>query len=130
VDADWLTKPRQWTMGKIQRFIMFIGPISSIFDYMTFLIMLYVFDCWNNPAPVSHRLVRRVALHPDADHSCHPHQQDTVHPKPGQLPLIATSVIIVSAGAWLTVSPLAGTLGFVPLPRCIGCCWRSCCRAM
>ena len=31
-------------------------------------------------------------------------------------PLIASSLIIVAAGAWLTVSPLAGTLGFVPLP--------------
>ena len=31
-------------------------------------------------------------------------------------PLILTSVIIVAVGAWLTVSPLAGTLGFVPLP--------------
>ncbi|MFH0997508.1 MAG: hypothetical protein V1844_18725 [Pseudomonadota bacterium] len=31
-------------------------------------------------------------------------------------PLILTSVIIVAAGAWLTVSPLADTLGFVPLP--------------
>ena len=30
---------------------------------------------------------------------------------------MATSVIIVSAGAWLTISPLAATLGFVPLPR-------------
>jgi len=31
-------------------------------------------------------------------------------------PLILTSLIIVAAGAWLTVSPLANTLGFVPLP--------------
>ncbi|MCX6915563.1 MAG: HAD-IC family P-type ATPase [Verrucomicrobia bacterium] len=50
VDADWLTKPRQWGIGKILRFILFIGPISSIFDYATFFLMLYVFDCWHNPA--------------------------------------------------------------------------------
>ena len=50
VDADWLTKPRKWTIGEIQRFILFIGPISSIFDYATFFIMLYVFNAWNNPA--------------------------------------------------------------------------------
>ena len=31
-------------------------------------------------------------------------------------PLVFTSLIIVAAGAWLTVSPLANTLGFVPLP--------------
>ena len=34
----------------------------------------------------------------------------------GGWPVILTSVIIVAAGAWLTVSPLANTLGFVPLP--------------
>ena len=45
VDADWLTKPRQWTIDKILRFILFIGPISSIFDYLTFFIMLYLFNC-------------------------------------------------------------------------------------
>jgi len=33
VDADWLTKPRKWELGRLLRFILFIGPISSIFDY-------------------------------------------------------------------------------------------------
>jgi len=50
VDADWLTKPRKWEIGKILRFILFIGPISSIFDYVTFFLMLYIFNCWHNPA--------------------------------------------------------------------------------
>src|SRR5664280_3360502 len=39
VDADWLIKPRKWEIGEIQRFILFIGPISSVFDYLTFFIM-------------------------------------------------------------------------------------------
>ena len=38
-DVPWLTKPRQWTIGKILRFILFIGPISSLFDYLTFFMM-------------------------------------------------------------------------------------------
>ena len=50
VDAEWLAKPRQWDIGNIARFVLFIGPISSIFDYVTFFMMLYVFDCWDNPA--------------------------------------------------------------------------------
>jgi len=49
VDTEWLAKPRKWTIGEIQRFILFIGPISSIFDYLTFFIMLYVFNAWHNP---------------------------------------------------------------------------------
>ena len=50
VDDEWLTKPRQWTIDKTLRFILFIGPINSIFNYVTFFLMLYVFDCWHNPA--------------------------------------------------------------------------------
>ena len=36
--------PRRWDIGNIFKFMVFIGPISSIFDYATFFIMLYVFD--------------------------------------------------------------------------------------
>ena len=39
-------------MGDITKFILFIGPISSIFDYTTFFVMLYVFGCWD-PARAS-----------------------------------------------------------------------------
>ena len=50
VDEEYLTSPRKWELGNITRFMIFIGPISSIFDYATFFTMLYVFHCWNNPA--------------------------------------------------------------------------------
>ena len=42
VDEEYLRKPRQWDIGNIGRFMLFIGPISSIFDYVTFVMMLYV----------------------------------------------------------------------------------------
>lgn len=44
VDREWLMKPRKWAIEEIRRFIFFIGPISSIFDYLTFFIMLYMFN--------------------------------------------------------------------------------------
>jgi len=47
VDPEQIAKPRPWDMGEIARFILFIGPCSSVFDYTTYLMMLYVFDCWN-----------------------------------------------------------------------------------
>ena len=46
VDPEQIAKPRPWDIGSIAKFILFIGPCSSIFDYTTFLIMLYVFDAW------------------------------------------------------------------------------------
>jgi Mg2+-importing ATPase len=116
VDADWLTKPRQWTIGKILRFILFIGPISSIFDYLTFFMMLYIFNCWHNPALfhtgwfVESLFTQTLIIHVIRTNKI-PFIQSRA-----SWPLILTSVIIVAVGAWLTVSPLANTLGFVPLP--------------
>ena len=116
VDADWLTKPRKWAIGDIQRFILFIGPISSIFDYATFFIMLYVFDCWKNPALfhtgwfVESLFTQTLIIHVIRTNKI-PFFESWA-----SWPLILTSLIIVSVGAWLTVSPLANTLGFVPLP--------------
>jgi P-type Mg2+ transporter len=39
-----------WAIDDIRRFVMFIGPISSIFDYLTYGLMLLVFHAWGNPA--------------------------------------------------------------------------------
>ena len=116
VDADWLTQPRQWTIGSLQRFILFIGPISSIFDYATFFIMLYVFNAWNNPALfhtgwfVESLFTQTLIIHVIRTNKI-PFIESRAS---GQL--IVTSLGIIAFGAWLTISPLAVTLGFVPLP--------------
>ena len=116
VDADWLTKPRKWEIGRLLRFILFIGPISSIFDYLTFFLMLYIFDCWHNPALfqtgwfVESLFTQTLIIHVIRTNKI-PFIQSRA-----SWPLILTSLIIVAAGALLTVSPLAATLGFVPLP--------------
>ena len=116
VDADWLTKPRKWTIGEIRRFILFIGPISSIFDYMTFFIMLYVFNAWSNPTLfhtgwfVESLFTQTLIIHVIRTNKI-PFIQSWA-----SWPLIFTSLIVVSVGAGLTVSPLAETLGFVALP--------------
>lgn len=116
VDAEWLTKPRKWTIGEIQRSILFIGPISSLFDYLTFFIMLYVFNAWTNPRLfqtgwfVESLLTQALIIHVIRTDKI-PFIESRA-----SWPLIATSVISVVVGWWLTVSPLANTLGFVALP--------------
>jgi len=116
VDASWLVKPRKWTIGHIQRFILFIGPISSIFDYITFFIMLYVFNAWNNPA-LFHTgwFIESLFTQTLIIHVIRTNEIPFIQSR-ASWPLIVTSLIIVAAGAWLTVSPLAETLGFVALP--------------
>jgi Mg2+-importing ATPase len=116
VDREWLERPRKWDLGSLRRFILYIGPISSIFDYMTYFIMLYVFHAWNNPALfhtgwfVESLFTQTLIIHVIRTNKI-PFLQSRASKA-----LIATSIIIVAVGAWLTVSPLAGTLGFVRLP--------------
>ena len=47
VDPEQIAKPRPWHMGQIARFILFVGPCSSVFDYTTYLMMLFLFGCWD-----------------------------------------------------------------------------------
>lgn len=116
VDADWLIKPRKWEIGQIKRFILFIGPISSIFDYLTFFIMLYLFNSWQNPA-LFHTgwFVESIFTQTLIIHVIRTNKIPFIESR-ASWQLIATSLIIVAVGAWLTVSPLANTLGFVALP--------------
>ena len=116
VDAEWLTRPRQWTIDKILRFILFIGPISSIFDYLTFFMMLYIFNSWNDPA-LFHTgwFVESLFTQTLIIHIIRTNKMPFIQSR-ASWPLILTSLTIVAVGAWLTASPLADTLGFVPLP--------------
>lgn len=50
VDPEYVEKPKRLDISYIRRFMIFLGPISSIFDFLTFFIMLFVFDAWKYPA--------------------------------------------------------------------------------
>jgi len=117
VDEEWLSKPRKWEIGNLRRFIVFIGPISSIFDYMTFFIMLYVFKCWHNPALfhtgwfVESLFTQTLIVHVIRTNKI-PFIQSIA-----SKPLLISSVAIVVTGTLLTIiQPIAHVLGFVALP--------------
>jgi P-type Mg2+ transporter len=116
VDASWLSKPRKWAINEIQRFILFVGPISSIFDYVTFFIMLYVFKCWDNPALFQTGwFIESIFTQTLIIHIIRTIKIPFIESNASLL-LIMTSLIIVFVGAWLPYSALAKPLGFVPLP--------------
>lgn len=117
VDEEWLARPRKWEIGNLRRFIVFIGPISSIFDYATFFIMLYVFKCWHNPALfhtgwfVESLFTQTLIVHVIRTNKV-PFIQSIA-----SRPLLVSSVAIVTTGALLTIiQPIARVLGFVALP--------------
>jgi Mg2+-importing ATPase len=118
VDAEQIAKPRPWSMGQIARFILFIGPCSSIFDYTTFFIMLYVFGCWDVSLRslfqtgwfVESLLTQTLIIHIIRTNRI-PFLQSMA-----SWPLLVTSALIMLVGTWLPFSPVGPFLGFVPLP--------------
>jgi Mg2+-importing ATPase len=116
VDEEWLKKPRKWAIGEIRRFILFIGPISSIFDYMTYFIMLYVFNTWANPA-LFHTgwFVESLFTQTLIIHVIRTNKIPFIQSRASKALLFA-SLAIVAVGAFLPYSPLAGALGLVALP--------------
>ena len=116
VDAEWLTRPRKWAIGELRRFILFIGPISSIFDYATFFIMLYVYKSWTN-ADLFHTgwFVESLFTQTLIIHVIRTNKIPFLQSRASKA-LTFTSVLIVAIGAYLPYSPLASWLGFTPLP--------------
>ena len=118
VDPEQIAKPRPWNIDEIKRFILYIGPISSIFDYTTYFIMLYVFNCWE-PTKASlfqtGWFVESLMTQTLIIHVIRTNKIPFIQSRPSW-PLIATTVLVMTAGMLLPFSPLAKPLGFEQLP--------------
>jgi Mg2+-importing ATPase len=120
VDPEQVEKPRPWDMRQLTRFIVFIGPCSSIFDYTTFFMMLYVFKCWDNNAHnaslfqtgwfVESLLTQTLIIHIIRTNKI-PFLQSRA-----SWPLLATSTIIMLVGVAIPFTPLGDYLGFTAFP--------------
>jgi P-type Mg2+ transporter len=118
VDDEQVTRPRPWNIGEIRRFILFVGPISSIFDYTTFFLMLWVFNCWDPArAPlfqtgwfVESLMTQTLIIHVIRTNKI-PFLQSRA-----SRPLTLTTLAIMALGMWLPYSPAASALGFTGLP--------------
>ena len=128
VDPELIDKPLKWNIGNIKKFMIFIGPISSIFDYATFGLMWFFFKTNNFLNP--------IVSAADKLHSQHLFQTGwfveslltqtlIVHiirtqkiPFFGSMasvPMTLTTLLIMAIAVWLPYSPFASIFGFVPL---------------
>jgi P-type Mg2+ transporter len=113
VDPEFLRKPQHWDIRLIRNFMVFIGPISSIFDFLTFYVLLHFFHAdqvffhtgWFVESLATQTLVLFVIRT----------AQNPFRSRPSAA-LAATTLIVVVFGALLPYSPLADALGFAPLP--------------
>jgi len=118
VDPEQIALPRPWSMEKLTKFILFIGPCSSVFDYTTYLVMFFVFRA-NDPSRASlfqtGWFVESLLTQTLIIHVIRTNRLPFIQSR-ASLQLTITSVLIMAIGVWLPFSPFAATLGFTALP--------------
>jgi len=114
VDEELLARPEHWDIGFIRRFMIFFGPISSISDFMTFAVMLWVFHA-HAPLFRSGWFVESLATQSLVVFVIRTRRVPFFHSRPSR-PLLATTIAVVLIGLALPYSPLAHLLGFRTLP--------------
>jgi P-type Mg2+ transporter len=129
VDEDLIAKPLKWNISNVKRFMIFIGPISSLFDYATFGLMWFFFNCsaYLNAATeqadkihleslfqtgwfVESLLTQTLIVHIIRT------RRVPFFGSNASLHLTLTTLFIMGVGAWLPYSPFASDLGMTPLP--------------
>ncbi len=113
VDPMFLRKPQRWDIAAVRRFMLFVGPVSSAYDFLTFYVLLHFFHAserlfhtgWFVESLATQTLVIFVIRT----------MKNPFRSKPS-VALAATTCAVVTIACVLPLTPLAPLLGFVPLP--------------
>jgi len=114
VDEEQLLRPAHWDLRVIERFMLVFGPISSLFDFLTFGIMLWVFHAGPGLFQ-SGWFVESLATQVLIIFVIRTRRTPFFRSRPS-LPLAGTSLACVAAGAVIPFTPLGSAFGFSPLP--------------
>jgi Mg2+-importing ATPase len=118
VDDEDLAKPRKWDIDGIGKFMLYLGPVSSLFDYATFAVLWFALGA-RTPAQqglfqagwfVEGLLSQTLIVHVIRTRKI-PFVQSRA-----AWPLLLSTVLVLCLGLWLPFSPLGRPLGFNPLP--------------
>jgi Mg2+-importing ATPase len=119
VDDEYLLKPRQWKIADIRNFMLFMGPVSSIFDYVTFGILFYLLGASTVEQQAlfqSGWFVEGLLSQTLIVHMIRTRKIPFLQSSPS-LPLALSTVIVMALGILIPFSPLGHAFGMVPLPR-------------
>jgi P-type Mg2+ transporter len=114
VDPDLLRRPSQWDIRMIRRFMVFFGPISSIFDFMTFGVMIFVFHARDSLFQTAW-FVESLSTQSLVIFAIRTRKVPFFRSRPGRWLMTAT-IAVVGTGIVLPYTPLAGLFGFTALP--------------
>jgi Mg2+-importing ATPase len=118
MDEEFLQKPRAWQVGNLGRFMLYIGPISSVFDMTTFALMYFVFGA-NTPERqalfqsawfVEGLLSQTLIIHLIRTAKV-PFFESTA-----STPLLLLTLAVMAVGVAIPFSPIGAAVGMVPLP--------------
>ncbi len=129
VDEELIVRPRKWDISNIKWFMIFVGPISSIFDYATFGLMWFFFNgrafldmSQTASAREMHATLFQTGWFVESlltqtliVHIIRTKRIPFIQSR-ASLPMTLTTLCVMAVGAWLPYSPFARTFGFVPLP--------------
>lgn len=113
VDPEWLAKPRRWDNKFISRYMVLFGVVSSLFDFLTFGILLYVFSAaekefrtgWFIESLLTELVIALVVRT----------RRLCFRSRPGKLLLVST-IVVIAITLLLPYLPFHSLMGFVPLP--------------
>ncbi len=114
VDREYILKARPWNVAYIKKFILFIGPISSIFDFVTFGVLLFVFHA-SQPLFTTGWFLESLLTQTLVIHIIRTGKIPFIESKPSQF-LMFTSIYIVTIGLVIPLTPLGRYFKFVIPP--------------
>lgn len=136
MDKEYLAKPRKWDAKNIGRFMIWIGPTSSIFDITTFALMWYVFSAnsvemqtlFQSGWFIEGLLSQTLVVHMLRTRKI-PFFQSTA-----AWPVLMMTAIVIGLGIYVPFSPLGTLVGLEPLPLAyfpwlVGTLFAYCCVA-
>ncbi len=118
VDKEYLQKPRKWDASDLKRFMVRIGPISSIFDIITYLVMWYIFKCttpgdqslfqsgWFIEGLLSQTLIV---------HMIRTRKIPFIQSR-ASVPVMVTTFAVMAIGILIPFTGIGASIGLVPLP--------------
>ena len=116
VDQEYIQKPKRLDATYIRNFMIFFGPISSIFDFLTFFIMLEVFSGYTNVSLFQTAwFIESLCTQTLVIFLIRTRKSPFYRSKPSK-PLLLTSLVIVGTAAVLPFTPLGDLFGFVAPP--------------
>lgn len=118
MDPEYLKRPRRWDASDLSRFMMFVGPISSVFDIVTYLVMWYVFGCcspehqalfqsgWFIEGLLSQTLIVHMIRT----------RKIPFFQSRASWPVTGLTVLVMCAGTVIPFTSFGASVGLVPLP--------------